>query len=159
MGGVPHRCAQAASDRSWPGLSPAVTSKAAAADPHAVQCQQVRGGLGHQLGQQGIEVRLSPHPGPGTRRPRIRRAVLVASSGLDLPPVGGPGGRGIASRAISSARPLMTRCSLPQARHLISQGGPKDLFWQVGRPWRPSPQPPTLLEMGLAAWGQMGVLS
>ena len=64
MGAVPHRCAQAASDRSWPGLSPAVTSKAAAADPHAVQCQQVRGGLGHQLGQQGIEVRLSPHPGP-----------------------------------------------------------------------------------------------
>jgi hypothetical protein len=46
MGAVPHRCAQAASDRSWPGLSPAVTSKAAA-DPHAVPCQQVRGGLGH----------------------------------------------------------------------------------------------------------------
>jgi hypothetical protein len=43
MGAVPHRCAQVASDRSRPGLSPAVTSKAAAADPHAVQCQQVWG--------------------------------------------------------------------------------------------------------------------
>ena len=30
MGAVPHRCAQAASDRSRPGLSPAVTSNVAA---------------------------------------------------------------------------------------------------------------------------------
>jgi len=146
MGAVPHRCAQAASDRSWPGLSPAVTSKAAA-DPHAVQCQQVMAST--------FPSRVLAAP---QARPDIAaRAASMASSGSDLPPVGGPGGRGIASRAISSARPLMTRCSLPQARHLTGrQGGPKDLFWQVDRPWRPSPQPPTLLEMGLAAWGQNG---
>jgi len=250
MGAVPHRCAQVASDRSWPGLSPAVTSKAAAADPHAVQCQQVwgvwvtsldsralrcgflliqgrhpapedpQGGLGGdddrsapsrcpgrsaaaraascwraapargcRSSSGAVELRwriwlrvlmLTDRPGawPPPERPvglhvRVPGCWPRRRRGRTSPPVPPrwhPADRtcrpsaGLAVAAwrlaISSARPLMTRCSLPQARHLTGrQGGPKDLFWQVDRPWRPSPQPPTLPEMGLAAWGQMGVLS
>ena len=102
---------------------------------------------------------------------RVLAAPLAAAGHAALPPrwhpadqtcrpVGGPGGRGIASRAISSARPLMTRCSLPQAFTSSAPNGntrgPKDLLWQVDRPWRPSPQPPMLPGNGTCCLGADG---
>ena len=109
MGAVPHRCAQAASDRSWPGLSPAVTSKAAAAiptpsnasrsgavwvtssDSRASRCaflliqgrhpapEDPQGGLG------GDDDRVRAFSLPGAQRRRPGGQLLAGDTGQRLP--------------------------------------------------------------------------
>ena len=102
---------------------PTADQQGGGADPHAIQCQQVWGRWGHQLGQQGIEVRLSPHPGPASgARGSAGRSWWRRSPGPCL--LAARGAAGAAGRAASCWRATA-------ARGCRSSSGTVELRWRI----------------------------
>ena len=76
IGALPHRCARAASDRSRPGLSPAVTSKLAAMSTPTPDTVSSCPGVAVTSSASSASMCAFSSSGASTRRPRILRAVI-----------------------------------------------------------------------------------
>ena len=142
MGLTPHRWAQAASERNRSGLSPAATSKAAALSLPTPYSDNSPGAVSARKRARSLSSSLRSASRARARRPRVRRAVLVAKM------TGSPSGSGPHGRRLLGDQP--TRNSLQGLAdflwggetemadlvHGLDLGGPRRAFRHHQRPDR-----------------------